>query len=275
MNTTLQGMFESVSAAAGRKTEAVAPAEHILAVAGMGSDGHLAVKWDSFIAPVPTPSPGSSLAPPAMQASLPSAVRPNDLLSSRIKVIDGDTLDLGDTRIRLDGIDAPEIAQRCLTTAGESWRCGRSARDALTKMIGSAQVHCQREGTDGYDRVIATCFAHGRNLNEAMVTQGHALAFVKYSARYSPQEAEARRTKAGIWAGFFETPWAYRSSKWTAANSDIPNGCPIKGNISARGRIYHMPWSASYSRTQIDEAKGERWFCSEAEAIAAGWRAPV
>jgi len=50
--------------------------------------------------------------------------------------------------------------------------------------------------------------------------------------------------------------------------------CRIKGNISDRGRIYHLPGSESYDRTKIDTARGERWFCTEAEARAAGWRAP-
>ncbi len=53
-----------------------------------------------------------------------------------------------------------------------------------------------------------------------------------------------------------------------------PRRCPIKGNISSAGRIYHVPWSEWYERTRIDPARGERWFCSEDDAIRAGWRAP-
>jgi endonuclease YncB( thermonuclease family) len=49
-------------------------------------------------------------------------------------------------------------------------------------------------------------------------------------------------------------------------------GCDIKGNISGNGRIYHLPGGAHYARTRIDESRGERWFCSESEARAAGWR---
>ena len=50
--------------------------------------------------------------------------------------------------------------------------------------------------------------------------------------------------------------------------------CMIKGNISSGGRerIYHMPGGAAYEKTQIDVAAGERWFCNEADAQAAGWR---
>jgi micrococcal nuclease len=60
----------------------------------------------------------------------------------------------------------------------------------------------------------------------------------------------------------------------SSAASSPPGTCAIKGNISRNGRVYHLPSSASYTRTTIDESKGERWFCSEQEALAAGWRPP-
>jgi hypothetical protein len=50
-------------------------------------------------------------------------------------------------------------------------------------------------------------------------------------------------------------------------------GCAIKGSIFSSGdRIYQVPGGEYYAATRINPAKGERWFCSEAEAIAAGWR---
>jgi len=85
----------------------------------------------------------------------------------------------------------------------------------------------------------------------------------------------ARQSKRGIWAGSAEPPWDFRKSKWQIAGARAPAGCPIKGNISANGRIYHTPWSPHYARTRINEAAGERWFCSEDEAMAAGWRPPL
>ncbi len=53
-------------------------------------------------------------------------------------------------------------------------------------------------------------------------------------------------------------------------------GCTIKGNISlyTEKHIYHMPGQPSYNQTIINFRKGERWFCSEEEARAAGWRKP-
>lgn len=94
-------------------------------------------------------------------------------------------------------------------------------------------------------------------------------------ANYVAEETEARSGQRGIWQGKFVPPWEYRSKRWEVARQTAPDGCVIKGNINRKGvRIYHAPWSKSYDRTQINTSKGERWFCSEREAIDAGWRAP-
>jgi hypothetical protein len=84
----------------------------------------------------------------------------------------------------------------------------------------------------------------------------------------------ARAEKRGLWSYNCQAPWDYRAHRWDMASQQAPTGCPIKGNISSKGKIYHMPWSRDYGRTKISPAKGERWFCSEQEAIDAGWRAP-
>jgi hypothetical protein len=108
-----------------------------------------------------------------------------------------------------------------------------------------------------------------------MVRDGWALAFVRYSTRYQAAEAQARASRLGIWQTSFEPPWDYRAGRWRTDTASAPDACPIKGNISAKGeRIYHTPWgSRSYAKTVIDTSKGERWFCSEREALDAGWRA--
>ena len=69
-----------------------------------------------------------------------------------------------------------------------------------------------------------------------------------------------------------QAPWDYRAKRWAAAEQKAPEGCAIKGNITKNGRIYHMPWSPWYAQIKIDADKGKRWFCTEAEALAAGWR---
>jgi hypothetical protein len=90
-------------------------------------------------------------------------------------------------------------------------------------------------------------------------------------------EEAAKAAGRGLWQTTFEGPWVYRSQRWEAAAQEAPEGCPIKGNINREGeRIYHTPWGSQwYERTKITEMSGERWFCDEAEALAAGWRAPL
>ncbi len=186
-----------------------------------------------------------------------------------VSIVDGDTLDLDGIRIRLNGIDAPEYGQKC-----GSWDCGTEALEALDRLIKSGPIDCQPIGDDGYGRVIGKCTVSGADVGAKMVSEGLAYAFRKYSTEYVEEEEEARSKALGIWSGDFQRPWDYRAQKWASAEQEAPAGCPIKGNISENGQIYHAPWSPWYKRTRISEAKGERWFCSEAEAVAAGWRAP-
>ncbi len=90
--------------------------------------------------------------------------------------------------------------------------------------------------------------------------------------RYETIEAEARKAKVGIWKGEAEPAWVFRERRWVAAQPDAPQGCAIKGNVTANGHIYHMPWSPWYAKVRVDTAKSERWFCSETEAANAGFR---
>lgn len=193
---------------------------------------------------------------------------------AQARIVDGDTIEIGVITYRINGIDAPEAGQTCQTSTGKSWRCGEASMDFLKDHIAGAVVHCESHGNDGYGRTIATCFAGSRDIGAEMVRAGFAWAFVKYSTDYVSEEADARANLRGIWQGKSEPAWEYRERRWTEGLQQAPKGCPIKGNISENGRIYHTPWSPWYTRTKINEAKGERWFCSEAEAIAAGWRAP-
>jgi endonuclease YncB( thermonuclease family) len=188
------------------------------------------------------------------------------------RVVDGDTLEVDGTIYRLNGIDAPEHGQTC-----GDWRCGQAATEALVEIVKGQDVTCDGIEEDGYGRVVATCFADGSDIGADLVDKGMAWAFVRYSDAYLEEERAARARADGIWSGQFQEPWAFREAQWNRAQSreqTAPKGCPIKGNISGNGRIYHAPWSPWYSRTRINTSKGERWFCSEADALAAGWRAP-
>lgn len=208
-------------------------------------------------------------------------------IAGTASVIDGDTLEIHGQRIRLHGIDAPESAQTCRTANGKAWRCGQQAALALSDRIGRRPVTCREKDKDRYGRIVAVCSAGGEDLNGWLVSQGWALAYRQYATDYVGQEASAQAARAGIWQGEFVTPWDWRRGKRLASETANENAavqerataggrsgnCAIKGNISSKGeRIYHVPGGRSYAATRIDAGRGERWFCSEAEAQAAGWR---
>jgi len=191
------------------------------------------------------------------------------------EVVDGDGLSIGPLAIRLHGIDAAELGQRCKTAKGGTWPCDEAAASRLASLIGDEPVRCEPLDRDAYGRIIARCFAEDVDLSRTLAVEGLAWAFVRYSSDYVQEEATARSERLGVWQAESEPPWEYRADRWERAAAESPQpGCPIKGNINAEGeRIYHTPWSPWYRRTKIDEAKEERWFCDEAEALEAGWRA--
>ncbi|WP_119419756.1 thermonuclease family protein [Desertibaculum subflavum] len=200
----------------------------------------------------------------------------SEAISGRASVIDGDTLEIHGQRIRLHGIDAPESAQTCKDDRGGSHRCGQRAALALSNKIGERPVACAPRGTDRYQRIIAVCHLGGEDLNAWLVSVGWAIAYRRFSTDYVSHEDAAREAKRGLWAGTFTPPEEWRRAQGSSAPSsasDQKSGCLIKGNISSKGeRIYHVPGGDFYDQTRIDPLKGERMFCSEAEARAAGWR---
>ncbi len=199
----------------------------------------------------------------------------DERLQGTAKIFDGDTIEIDGHRIRLHGIDAPETDQKCFDAREKYYACGKQAVDALRKLIRGQPVTCTGSLRDGYDRLIATCATSRLNLNREMVVRGWAVAFRKYSEDYLEHEVDAVKQGLGIWRGQFQRPYLHRAKRWQVEKQLSPGGCPIKGNINTKGiKIYHAPWSQYYSRTKISLDKGERWFCSELDAIKNGWRAP-
>ncbi|SFQ96256.1 thermonuclease family protein [Poseidonocella sedimentorum] len=189
----------------------------------------------------------------------------------RAQVTDGDTLTVAGEKVRLHGIDAPEMKQTC-DRDGRAWACGTWARDMLRALVRQGPVRCVETDRDRYGRMVAVCYAGENDIGAQMVRLGAARAYLQYSHDYVGLEKQAALDEAGLWSTSFENPWDWRARPALSASAPAPEGCPIKGNISKSGQIYHMPGQADYHRTSINTSRGERWFCSEAEAMAAGWR---
>ena len=207
-------------------------------------------------------------------------------LSGRPRVVDGDTIYVGGVEVRLHGVDAPEGPQTCLAD-GEQWPCGRQATQALAGLIGGRGVACDQRDRDAYGRVVAACRRDGLDVNAWLVENGWALAYRRHSRAYVQEESAAKAARLGVWRGEFVAPWNWRQTERmrqpipepprASAGTERQTGsgrCDIKGNISRNSgrRLYHMPGDRDYARTRISSSRGERWFCSEAEARSAGWR---
>jgi endonuclease YncB( thermonuclease family) len=210
------------------------------------------------------------------------------------KIREGDHILIGNNRIRLGGIDAPAVDQLCLNNNGERWTCGVAARDELIKKFGNQSWTCHARAVDRRGRTVARCEAGGEDIQKWMVSSGWALAFVRISHDYEPDEKAAREAKVGMWQGAFIAPWDWRArnKKTTilgaakppenastillasASGSVAPSpDCTIKGNVNRSGEcIYHTPSSRWYAKIEMKISKGTRWFCSVDDAEAAGCR---
>jgi endonuclease YncB( thermonuclease family) len=215
-------------------------------------------------------------------------------------VRDGDTIQLGDTVYRLDGIDAPELDQLCIDDHADPWTCGLDARDQLSKLIGGRAVRCDDLGPDKgrAGRHLGLCTADGDkvSLNQQAARSGAAIS-VEPAARVHVKDdaASARKAANGIWKGCFVAPADFRSGNKDGAllgascrpdrdreiraalfpqSPSAPPGCAIKGKFALRARvtgnigIYHLQGCPSYPAI----TEPERWFCSEDDARAAGFR---
>jgi endonuclease YncB( thermonuclease family) len=149
------------------------------------------------------------------------------------KVLDGDSLELNGERIRLEGIDAPEFDQMC-NTGGKAMACGQEARRRLRELAGATRLNCKGWQRDKYERLLAVCEAGGKHINREMVRSGWAVAY----GAYATEEAQARRSKLGLWAGDFERPQDFRRTKGDLL--DAPND------------FWRIAWEYLYRITGLD-----------------------
>jgi endonuclease YncB( thermonuclease family) len=144
-------------------------------------------------------------------ATLAAPALSNDLVG-QASIIDGDTLEIHSSRIRLWGIDAPESTQLCRGSDSLQYRCGARAANDLDAFIAKRPVNCIPISLDQYGRTAATCSVDGVDLGEWLVRSGLALDWPQYSKRkYDAAQRDAEHAGRGMWAGSYVEPWLYRA----------------------------------------------------------------
>lgn len=154
----------------------------------------------------------------ALEQEKISKVPANSLLSeiesNSVRVVDGDTVVIDNIKIRLQGIDAPELNQKCkFYQTNELYACGEGAKNFLITLIDNHTVKCLRKGIDRYGRVLAYCFVGDLNLNKEMIRSGNAVAYRKYDDSFVIDEIFAKKEKKGIWSSAFDEPEKWRMKK--------------------------------------------------------------
>ena len=129
--------------------------------------------------------------------------------ADKLTVTDGDTIRIGEERIRFSGIDAPELRQTCLYQEIE-FKCGEFSKNLLIEKISNQEFSCVRESKDQYGRTLAECFVGKDSLSSYLVREGYAFAYRKYSDKFIADEEYAQSKGNGMWGMEFLFPWDYR-----------------------------------------------------------------
>ena len=186
----------------------------------------------------------------------------------RVIVVDGDTIAVegAPSRIRIDGIDAPEGAQVCKSGEGADYLCGPKASQALAELIGrNGRVSCSPKTVDRYGRQVAVCEIDGKDIGREMVRLGWAVDYTQYSGgRYAREQADAKAAKRGIWAGTFQMPWDWRAAQRAPTpvaplpilpqiaqgRSATTSATSCKNALTCRDAV--ILWCGGYSRADAD-----------------------
>ncbi|OYW56323.1 MAG: hypothetical protein B7Z29_04130 [Hyphomicrobium sp. 12-62-95] len=223
--------------------------------------GPVLSRWVNSAAPVTVDAPAAPDAKPA-----------EDTVSGSARVAGPGELRIGGGIVRLDGLTLLDPDQTCQRDDGTTWACGAAAKQAFEKLVRRRTVTCVIGGAADGVRT-GRCSSDGRDMGAELVRGGHGFADGLLWAAYSTDEQAASEQKSGLWAGTAERPEAWRARLYSEAAAVAPGGCPIKGRTSRGKKTYFLPHSAEYARTTIREDRGDRWFCSEDDAIAGGFSA--
>lgn len=245
---------------------------------------------DTPLPPTSTTAPTETPTPAPTQLSLPACIPAGAIVEAAkvVEIIDGDTI-----QVEIDGAVQP-VRYIGIDTAEQGSDFYEEAFNRNRELVFGKDVVLVKDKseTDSFDRLLRYVFVEGQFVNEVLVKEGYAAA-----KEYPPDTAcnqalveaqtEASTRGSGIWLVpptevVVATATVVATSTVAASTSACPTGCveelpgcSIKGNINSEGvKIYHTKSSSSYEKTKIDPAKGERWFCTAAEAEANGWRAP-
>lgn len=197
-----------------------------------------------------------------------------------VNVVDGDTVDVliagQELRVRYTGIDTPETVD-----PRRPVECfGREASQRNRDLVEGKAVGLEKDVSefDRFGRLLRYVWADGEMVNAKLVEEGYATAStfppdVKYADLFASLQGQAREAGRGLWTTC-ATPEASPAAADGQCDYSGTSEPVIKGNISVRTgeKIYHVPGGDFYDQTVIDEAKWERWFCTETDAMGAGWR---
>lgn len=198
-----------------------------------------------------------------------------------VSIVDGDTIKVDINGIveiiRLIGIDTPEVVDPRKPVECFGVEASNKAKEILAGQSVRLEADPTQGDRDSYGRLLRYVFlSDGRNFNKLMIEQGYAHEYTynlpyKYQTEFKQAENYARENKLGLWA---PDACVQVTTPVDSGTTSGAGNCLIKGNISAttKEKIYHLPGCGSYDKTVIDESQGERWFCTEEEAVAAGWR---
>lgn len=206
--------------------------------------------------------------PAAVSSAAPVLTPASGRIEGKPTVLAGDQMRIDGETVQLFGVEAPVASQPC---AG-SKSCAASAKAALQKLVGGKRVTCEISGREANKTSSATCQVNGADVAGQLVRGGHVFATTGLFATYASAEREARTNRIGLWKSNALRPSEYRAKIWEEAKQAAPEGCPIKGTVSGDSKTYLVPWTPSYDKAKVRPERGERWFCTEAEARAAGWK---
>jgi len=261
-----------------------------IAIGNSGSKQNQQAVSNNSVSPSVSAQAEISSSTPATEISESKGVD-SSVLVKVTRVVDGDTIEIeGGEKVRYIGIDTPETVD-----PRKEVQCfGPEASKKNKELVEGKMVRLEKDVTDRdkYNRLLRYIYVGDTFINLELVKQGFAYSYsyppdIKYQDQIVKAQQEAREAKRGLWnacpsdsrvSGSVSSPSASTSTKTptptsSPATQNSNGSCDIKGNISSTGeKIYHLPGCGSYAKTVIDESHGERWFCTEAEAQAAGWR---